>query len=74
MNVQAWSPNLTKERADQAGVKFVASKEEFFATSDIVSIHMVLAPGAYPRTFLVFLASIANESRTRDFPSYSFLI
>lgn len=44
MNVQAWSPNLTKERADQAGVKFVASKEEFFATSDIVSIHMVLVP------------------------------
>jgi len=42
MNVIAWSPNLTAERADAAGMKAV-SKEEFFRESDIVSIHMFLA-------------------------------
>ncbi|KAF8323353.1 hypothetical protein DL93DRAFT_2071048 [Clavulina sp. PMI_390] len=43
MEVCAWSPNLTPERAAEAGVKFV-SKEELFRTSDVVSVHMVLAP------------------------------
>ena len=42
MEVCAWSPNLTQERADEAGVKFV-SKEELFRTSDFVSVHIVLA-------------------------------
>lgn len=42
MVVQAWSPNLTDERAAQAGVKRV-SKQGLFATSDVVSLHLALA-------------------------------
>ena len=42
MKVIAWSPNLTDERAAEAGVKRV-SKEELFGTSDVVSIHLVLS-------------------------------
>jgi D-3-phosphoglycerate dehydrogenase len=42
MNVIAWSPNLTKERCEAAGVGY-ASKEELFATADIISIHVVLS-------------------------------
>lgn len=43
MRVAGWSPNLTRERAEAAGVEFVPSKEELFRTSDIVSVHMVLS-------------------------------
>ncbi|WP_375787692.1 D-2-hydroxyacid dehydrogenase family protein [Bradyrhizobium sp. Pha-3] len=43
MNVIAWSPNLTPEKCKEAGVGY-ASKEELFATSDIISIHVVLSP------------------------------
>jgi phosphoglycerate dehydrogenase-like enzyme len=43
MNVIAWSPNLTPEKCKEAGVDY-ASKEELFATADIVSIHVVLSP------------------------------
>jgi len=43
MRVIGWSPNLTRERAEAQGVEFIASKEELFETSDIVSIHMVLS-------------------------------
>jgi hypothetical protein len=42
MEVVAWSPNLTEERAAKAGVKLV-SKQELFATSDAISVHMVLS-------------------------------
>lgn len=42
MNVQAWSPNLTPERAAEAGVT-LADKHALFATSDIVSLHLALA-------------------------------
>jgi phosphoglycerate dehydrogenase-like enzyme len=42
MKVNAWSQNLTKEKCDEVGVGFV-SKEELMATSDIVSIHVVLS-------------------------------
>jgi len=42
MDVVAWSPNLIEERAAQAGVKRVG-KEELFATSDVVSVHMPLS-------------------------------
>jgi phosphoglycerate dehydrogenase-like enzyme len=42
MEVVAWSPNLTEERAAEAGVKLV-SKEELFKTSDAISVHMVLS-------------------------------
>ena len=42
MNVIAWSPNLTAERCKEVGVGY-ASKEELFATADIVTIHVVLS-------------------------------
>lgn len=44
MKVQAWSPNLTAERAAEAGVTFVASKAEFFRTSDVITVLIVQAP------------------------------
>lgn len=42
MDVVAWSQNLTPERAREAGVGYVA-KEELLATSDFVTIHLVLS-------------------------------
>jgi phosphoglycerate dehydrogenase-like enzyme len=42
MNVIAWSPNLTPEKCKEAGVGY-ASKEELFATADIVTVHVVLS-------------------------------
>ena len=41
MNVIAWSPNLTDERAAEIGVTRV-SKEELLSSSDILSIHVIL--------------------------------
>ncbi|HYO67738.1 MAG TPA: NAD(P)-dependent oxidoreductase [Archangium sp.] len=41
MEVVAWSQNLTPERAAEAGVRRV-EKQELFATSDVVSLHLVL--------------------------------
>ncbi|HKU96162.1 MAG TPA: D-2-hydroxyacid dehydrogenase family protein [Vineibacter sp.] len=41
MEVVAWSANLTPEKAKDAGAQLVA-KDELLATSDIVSIHLVL--------------------------------
>ena len=38
MEVQAWSQNLTAETCAEQGVRF-ASKDEFFSTSDFISIH-----------------------------------
>ena len=40
MNVIAWSPNLTDERAAEVSVRRV-SKEALFAESDVVSLHLV---------------------------------
>ena len=42
MNVIAWSPNLTAERCKEVGVSY-ASKEELFATADIITVHVVLS-------------------------------
>jgi phosphoglycerate dehydrogenase-like enzyme len=42
MDVIAWSPNLTSERAAEHGVRAV-SKEQLFAQSDVVTIHMPLS-------------------------------
>lgn len=44
MRVIGWSPHLTKERAEAAGVELAASKEDLFKQADILSVHMVLAP------------------------------
>jgi phosphoglycerate dehydrogenase-like enzyme len=43
MNVIAWSQNLTRERAAEVGVGFVATKEALLTLSDIVTIHLVLS-------------------------------
>ena len=43
MNLLAWSPNLTAERAEAEGATLV-SKQDLFSRSDVVSIHMVLSP------------------------------
>ncbi|MFE6649041.1 D-2-hydroxyacid dehydrogenase family protein [Nocardioides sp. NPDC057772] len=42
MDVIAWSPHLTAERAEPAGVRAV-DKGTLFRTSDIVSLHLVLS-------------------------------
>jgi D-3-phosphoglycerate dehydrogenase len=42
MKVNAWSQNLTKEKCDEAGVGYV-TKEQLLATSDVISIHLVLS-------------------------------
>jgi phosphoglycerate dehydrogenase-like enzyme len=43
MNVVVWSPNMTEERAQKAGVIF-KSLDELLATADIVSLHIVAGP------------------------------
>lgn len=43
MKVIGWSPHLTPERAEEAGIEY-ASREDLFTHSDIVSVHMVLSP------------------------------
>ena len=68
MTVIAWSPNLTDERAAEFSVRRV-SKEALFAESDIISIHMVLAPatrgivGAAELARMKPTAYIVNTSR-----------
>ncbi len=44
MKVVAWSPNLTAEKCQAAGVAFAPSKEDLLRQADIVSIHVVLSP------------------------------
>ncbi|KAJ7092624.1 D-isomer specific 2-hydroxyacid dehydrogenase [Mycena epipterygia] len=43
MKVVGWSPNLTPERAAEAGVEFAATKGELIQQSDMVSLHIVLS-------------------------------
>jgi D-3-phosphoglycerate dehydrogenase len=42
MQVQAWGSELSQTRAADEGVHVASSREEFFATSDIVSLHLRL--------------------------------
>ena len=42
MEVVAWSPNLTDERAAEAGVTRV-DKHALFSTADVVSLHLILS-------------------------------
>ena len=42
MQVMAWSENLTSERCQEVGVT-LATRQQLFATADIVTIHMVLS-------------------------------
>ena len=45
MEVVAWSPNLTDERAAAVGATRIASLDELLQTSDIVSVHVPLNGG-----------------------------
>ena len=43
MKVVAWSPNLTRQRAEAGGAVLAESKEKLLETSDFLSIHLVLS-------------------------------
>jgi phosphoglycerate dehydrogenase-like enzyme len=43
MDVLAWSPHLTQERADAAGVRLALSKRDLMFSADVVSLHLQLA-------------------------------
>ncbi|ANN79776.1 D-2-hydroxyacid dehydrogenase family protein [Bordetella flabilis] len=60
MDVVAWSPNLTAERAEQGGARYV-DKQDLFATSDVISVHLILS--ASTRN-VVDAASIATMKPT----------
>jgi phosphoglycerate dehydrogenase-like enzyme len=68
MNVIAWSQNLTPERAEQVGARLV-SKEELFAQSDVISVHLVLSDrtrglvGAGELALMKPTAFLVNTSR-----------
>ncbi len=60
MNLIAWSPNLTAERAAAAGAKLVG-KDELLALSDVLTIHLVLSERTRG---LVGKAELARMKRT----------
>jgi len=60
MDVVAWSPNLTDERAAAAGVARV-DKQTLFATADVVSLHLVLSESTRG---IVGAAALAAMKRT----------
>jgi phosphoglycerate dehydrogenase-like enzyme len=68
MEVVAWSQNLTEERAAEHGARRVG-KDELFATSDVVSIHLVLSErsrglvGAGDLARMPYGALLVNTSR-----------
>jgi phosphoglycerate dehydrogenase-like enzyme len=43
MRVIAWSPNLTRERAESSGAQWV-SKADLFREADFLTVHLVLSP------------------------------
>ncbi|ARP92102.1 hydroxyacid dehydrogenase [Bordetella genomosp. 9] len=67
MDVVAWSPNLTPERAEQGGARY-AGKQELFATSDVVSVHLILSAST---RHVVDAASIAAMKPTAFFVNTS---
>lgn len=68
MDVIAWSENLTIERCKEVGVSYV-KKDDLFATSDVVSLHMVLSDrtrglvGAHELNLMKTTAYLVNTSR-----------
>ncbi|WP_039011517.1 NAD(P)-dependent oxidoreductase, partial [Cupriavidus sp. IDO] len=68
MQVQAWSQNLTPEKAAAHGVQCV-SKEALFSSADIVSIHLILSQrtrgliGAAELALMKPTARLVNTSR-----------
>jgi phosphoglycerate dehydrogenase-like enzyme len=68
MDIIAWSANLTPEAAEQAGATYV-SKQELFASADVLSIHLVLSErsrglvGAEELALMKPTALLVNTSR-----------
>jgi phosphoglycerate dehydrogenase-like enzyme len=68
MDVVAWSANLTPEGAEKAGATYV-SKQELFASADVLSIHLVLSErsrglvGAEELALMKPTALLVNTSR-----------
>ena len=61
MDVIAWSPNLTAERAGSLGVHRV-DKNELFRRADFLTIHMVLSPRTHGLVGTGELASMKPSS------------
>ncbi|KIF04253.1 2-hydroxyacid dehydrogenase, partial [Streptomyces sp. RSD-27] len=70
MDVAAWSPNLTEERAAAEGVALAPSKEALLAGSDFVSVHLALGErtrgliGAAELALMRPTARLVNTSRS----------
>jgi phosphoglycerate dehydrogenase-like enzyme len=64
MDVIAWSPNLTPERA-QAGSARAVSCDELFASSDVLSLHLVLGPTT---------AGLVDDARLRQMKPTAVLV
>jgi phosphoglycerate dehydrogenase-like enzyme len=68
MDVVAWSANLTAQRCAEVGVGYV-TRDELFATADVLSIHLVLGPrsrglvGAAELAAMKPTAVLVNTSR-----------
>jgi phosphoglycerate dehydrogenase-like enzyme len=68
MEVVAWSQNLTEERAAEIGVRRV-ERDELFATSDVVTVHLLLSKrtrgliGADDLALMKHTAIMINTSR-----------
>ncbi len=64
MRVIAWGPTLTKERAEKAGVAYVAL-EELLKEADVVSVHLKLSDQS---------KGLLNESRLRLMKKSAYLV
>jgi hypothetical protein len=62
MKVIAWSPNLTDDKARDAGARLVG-RSDLMAESDAISIHMVLSPQTRG---LIGAADIGRNEERRD--------
>lgn len=60
MQILAWSENLTEERARECGARLV-SKEDLFAQSDVVSVHMRLSSRTVGMIGAAELASLGPD-------------
>jgi D-3-phosphoglycerate dehydrogenase len=68
MRVLAWSPNLTRQRCEEAGVAY-ATKEDLLKQADFVTLHIVLSErtkgliGAADLALMKKSACLINTSR-----------
>jgi phosphoglycerate dehydrogenase-like enzyme len=60
MDVVAWSQHLTVERAAEQGVKLV-SKAELIATSQVISLHLVLSERSHHTIGVAELAAMRSD-------------